>query len=186
MARKTYFQLLAQAAATLEDNTTGNITPADVRGMVTDFLDSFAPAYGVLQTVTPFTVTAQLVDGAALPFDTVYIANAPEWVANAAGGTVQRADSPNTSQITVQLTLETNNGRQVTATVYRDGVPTAFSASVTGAGAGNPVGLNIFVVSTSSAAATYDVRLRSDVAATSVTINSAIFIGQAVPLRGTP
>ena len=187
MARKSYFQLLAQADATLPDNVTGLITPADVRDMIKDFLDSFAPAYGALQTVTPFNVSVGQTDGPPLTYNLIYINNLPEWQSSAALGTLQRVGDPNTNNLTFQATIEAPSGRQITATLYRDGAPTSFSGSVTGAGNNNPVGMNIVALNTNATSTTFDVRLRADgSSAATVQINGAFFIGQTVPLRGTP
>ena len=49
MTIKSMLQLLEQADASLPDNSTQEITPADVRVMIKDFIDSVTPAYGTMQ-----------------------------------------------------------------------------------------------------------------------------------------
>jgi hypothetical protein len=60
MARKSLNELRAQAVATLEDNTTFNISPLDVRAMILDFIEAIQPAYGLLTIVGNTTQTVNI------------------------------------------------------------------------------------------------------------------------------
>jgi len=55
---KSINELMAEANANFPDNTSGLISPADLRNFVLDFLEAMSPAYGYLTIgETPVSVT---------------------------------------------------------------------------------------------------------------------------------
>jgi hypothetical protein len=183
MTRKTVVELQAQADSSLPDNSSNLITPAAIRTMIKDFLDSFTPAYGALNITTNKVLAAGLADIPVSPFDAVVIAQSPEFTADAVAGTITRAQTIVTNSMTLNLSFEAPANRNITFTIYKDGAPTANSITVTGAGASNPVSANLVALDYSAAAVTYSVRCRADANNTTVTITGGTFIAAAVPVR---
>lgn len=57
MARRSFTDLVNQNASLLPDNTTGQISPSDVRTCVSDLTDTVQPAYAVLSIGTPQAIS---------------------------------------------------------------------------------------------------------------------------------
>ena len=86
MTRKTMLALLAQADSTLADNTTGDITPAVLRTMVKDIIDSFSPGYGAANSAS-LTLTTLGSTPRVIPYVTK-LAETIEFVVTIAAGTI--------------------------------------------------------------------------------------------------
>lgn len=185
MARKSVNELLAQADATIQDNATGDISAAEVRNIIKDFIDTMAPSYGVIsctssvetipggtpQVIAPFTATLQ-----AAPIT--------EWSANLTNGSVTRAlngVAGNTSRVTVDGDVEGPNNNLVEVRLYKNGAYTGFSVSVTTGGAGRPFGFNFIGIIYNDTNATFDVRAVGD--AGTYTFSNVDLICENVPVR---
>src|SRR5512139_1714072 len=90
MTIKSMNELLAQADATIEDNTTGNITPSDVRNLIKDLIDTLSPAYGAIGITTPVVFPLTATPTALVPFDTNLANVASHYTNNLAAGQVTR------------------------------------------------------------------------------------------------
>jgi hypothetical protein len=139
MTRKTILALLAQADATLPDNTAGAITPAALRAMVRDVIDSFSPGYGAMSSVN-LTMQALGTTPRAIPYQTL-LAQTPEFVCVPGSGTVKRLAQglPTTvNRVSFTADVAAASGAEVAFGLYRNGVAVPGAAmTLTGGGAGN-------------------------------------------------
>jgi hypothetical protein len=185
MTIKSIVQLLAQADATLADNVTGDITAADVRVLIKDFIDTMSPAYGAMSLVS-LVVNVTGVPTAITHWVTIQEATAGYYAVSLANGQVARLINgvvPGASDfIIVDGNIEGPNGDTVTISLYKNGVAMGFTSSVSCTGAGEPIGFNIAAFAyTPTVDAVYEVRISGDVGAKTVT-NLSIIV-QAQPVR---
>jgi len=141
MARKTMFALQQQADATLADNTTHDISAADVRAMFKDFIDTMTPGFGALGADT-----ATLVALGATPVMVVL----PNLLAITAdftsfgptSGQLRRnalgLPSTNT-RVTFYAGISCDTGNEIVFSLYRDGVNVPGGCTISGQGASNIV-----------------------------------------------
>jgi hypothetical protein len=181
--------LLAQADSTLIDNTDGAITPATVRAMVKDIIDSFCPGYGAAgaTTLTLATLgTAQRV----VPY-TTKLAETAEFVVTIAAGTILRHAQglPTTvNRVSFSADVAAASGSEVLFQLFRNGVAVAGAAmTATGGGAGNYslASLTAGFTSLDGADYTYDVRAsKISGAADDVALSNVRFVVEIVPTIG--
>jgi hypothetical protein len=184
MAFKSILQLLAQADATLPDNSTQLITAAAVRNMVKDFLDSMSPAYGAIHCTSVVETLAPLTPQVLAPYTTTIQATAPDFTTNLTNGSVTRvlgAEAGSTIQILASGAVVGGNGDAVTVTLFRNGAATTFANSVTAQGGGNPVSFNIAAIDYVTTDSTYD--LRAVGPAGSYTFSELTIVCQKQPVR---
>ena len=181
MPRKSIVELEAQANADLPDNTTGVISPADVRNMFLDFLNAIRPAYGVCQKTAPETVNLGLTPAAIID-TTASSSDINQLTASAATGAISRSER-GTATINFTMDVECATNRFITATLFKDGVATTWRITVNGAGTGNPVGMAFTAVDYADPAATYDVRLSAETAGVITIINNGAFIVSVDPVN---
>jgi hypothetical protein len=187
MTRRTIVQLIQQANASLPDNQSAEIGPADVRNMVVDFLDTVTPMYGGLTAtskVINLTTTPQIVT-----FDSIVASFPPEWVANIAG-TLQRSlgSLPGmTSRFTVGSFVEGPQGSEVRLQLYRNGAALPWIVEETMEGPTKSVGINLVALdAVYTQDATYSLMASTPTGTASVTFREMLFIGENVPVRDVP
>jgi hypothetical protein len=183
MTRKTFAELTTEVGALLPDNTTGEITPADMRTMLQDILDSIIPAYGAMVISSQYTLAAVGQTHKALPFQTVIAETTPEFVCNAAGGTVQRAQSIASTQILFQADFSGPSNREVICTILADGVATPFVGRVQTGGSAVPVSLNLVALQYKASPCVYSIGVTTDSGVNDVVFSNATLICSAVPVR---
>ena len=188
MTIKSMNELLAQADATIQDNTTGDITAAEVRNLVKDFIDSVRPNYGVISctsTVETLSATPQLL----APFTATNSLTVGAYTSNLTNGSVTRLVAGHTPPltgatdfITIDGSVEGANNALVTMALYKNGAPTGFELSMTTQGASRPVGINFagLIYTDSSSDAVYDVRAYGD--AGSFTFLNVLILCQSQPV----
>jgi hypothetical protein len=181
MARKSILELIAQATADFADNGTGLITPAKLRNWAIDFLNSIAPAYGLLTLTGPTTQTFGLTP-ALVVFGAAQDSNPAETTSTVPGSSIARAEK-GTSTINFSMDLETNNGRFITFTLFKNGAPTPWRITGNGGGNGNPISVALTAIDYADPGAVYDIRATAEVAATSVILTNGVFILAVDPVR---
>jgi hypothetical protein len=174
-------ELEAQAAATLEDNNTGAITPADIRAMILDFINAIRPAYGQCLKTTPQTVSLGLTP-VAFAYDSAASSDINQVTASAATGRISRAER-GTSTINFTMDIECQANRFITATLFKNGVATPWRITVNGAGTGNPVGMALTAIDYADPQAEYDVRLSAELAATSTILSNGVLLLSVDPVN---
>ena len=182
MTRKTIAELTAEIATLFADNTSGAITPADLREFCTDFVDTMTPAYGVLSIPGPLGATVGLTDQ-LMVWSSTYIAQSPEYTTDPATGKITRAQTVTSNRIVVNIDVELAANRELTATLYKNGAPTTWRAKCSGSGTGRPAILSLEAIDYSDVAADYQLYVQADAAGTAVTYSNGIFVVSAVPVR---
>ena len=139
MTRKTIVALKAQADATIEDNTTGLISAADVRSLFKDFMDTMTPGFGAVgratQTLINLGLPLQVVT-----YDTENVT--ADFSANLPAGEVTRnaLGLPTVNnRVTFYAGVEGPAGNEIVFTLHRDGVSVPGGVTVSCQGLGNPV-----------------------------------------------
>ena len=182
MARKTIVELLAEINSLFADNTSGSITPAKLRSFCTDFVDTMTPAYGALSTPGPLAATVGTVDQ-LMVWSSTYIAQSPEYTTDPATGKITRAQTIASNRISVNIDVDIASNRELTATLYKNGVATPWRAKCSGSGSGRPAILSLDAIDYSDVAVDYQLYVQTDVAGTAVTYSNGIFVVNAVPVR---
>ena len=181
MSRKSVQELLAQADATIEDNTAGMVSPADVRNLIKDFLNAIAPAYGYIrQTGAPaqnFGLTPVKV-----LWNNATDSDINQTISSAANGQITRLER-GTSTINFTMDIECQSGRFITFTLYKNGVATSWRITGVGAGTGNPVGVAMTAVDYADPAAYYEIFATAELANTNTTISNGAFILSVDPVN---
>ena len=186
MTIKSMNELLAQADATIEDNTTGNITPSDVRSLIKDLIDTISPAYGAIGITTPVVFPLTATPAVLKPFD-ASLANVPShYTNNLANGSVTRLVTSAglagaTDFVIIDGNVEGPNGDLVTIALYKNGSPTPYTTSVMTTGASEPIGFNLAALSYTAADAVYEIRVSGD--AGNKTFSKTSLICQSQPVR---
>lgn len=182
MARKSILELIAQATADFPDNVTGLITPAKLRTWAIDFLNAISPAYGVLRIATGTTNQTFGLTPALFVFTSASDSDPSQTTSAVPASTITRAER-GTSEINFTCDIETNNGRFITFTLFKNGVATPWRVTGNGAGAGNPVAVALTAIDYADPPAVYSIRAAAEQAGTVVTLSDAALIVAVMPVR---
>ena len=182
MARKTIVELLAEMNVLLADNTSGAITPEDLRTVIGDFIDTMTPAYAVLTTDAGVLKTFGVTDS-LLTWTSVSIAQSPEYLADAATGKITRDQPVATNRISVNMDVELAANREILCTLYKNGAPTTWRAKASGSGTGRPAVLSLEALDYNAGPVEYQLYCQCDTAGTQVTVANAVFVASAIPVR---
>lgn len=179
--RKSITELSAQADATIEDNTIGAVSPADVRNMVKDFLDAIRPAYGIItQTGNP---TQNLgTTPVKMLFNNRQDSDIDETNSSAADGRVSVLN-PGVEEVTFTVDVECTAGRFISAVLYKNGIATPWRVTTTGAGNGNPVGMSLAAYVADAAAHTLEIFLSAEQANTATIVSNGSMIVAVKPVN---
>jgi hypothetical protein len=142
MTRRTMIDLTAQMEALLADNADNQISAANVRTTLGDFIDTMTPAYSFIQLAVPAPF---LLTTTPIPFDiwdTILFDTPNEYTAELAVGSVKIVD-PSVSRFTMLLDFEANQNDQLKAQIYVNGNPTAYSSQVIAEGANDSAQLTL-------------------------------------------
>lgn len=141
MARLNSDTLRALVQSLFPDNTSELITPANVRDMLNDIIDSFTPAFGSMaRTATiPFNLTT--VPTKLTIFDQV-VATSPELVVSIANDTITAVNS-GLCIFNFTASIAGSNNSDVVVELRRNGLQTFWRALSTTTGAANRVELTL-------------------------------------------
>lgn len=179
--RKSISDLLAQADATIEDNTAGMVSPADVRNLIKDFLNAIAPAYGYIRQTGNPSINLGLTP-VKLQWNNATDSNINETKSSAANGRITRLER-GASTINFNMDFECQSGRFITFTLYKNGVATPWRVTGNGGGAGNPVAVALTAVDYADPAAYYEIFATAELANTSTVISNGAMILQVEPVN---
>jgi hypothetical protein len=181
--------LLAQADATLPDNTTHDISAADVRQLIKDVVDSFAPGYGIVSSAN-LTLAALTATPRVIPYVTI-LAQTPEYTIGLGAGTITRLAQglPTTvNRISFYADMEAPAGNEIAFAVTRNGVAIPGGITVSGQGATNFTGVALSIGTTSPDGADYAYAVTAARLTGGGTLNLAMtnirFILESVPTLG--
>ena len=155
MSRIFLDDLRAAATALFADNTAGDISPADLRGVMLDTIDSTIEDEGGIYSVTPTLAIPTAVAYAELLniYTTDVGGDGTFLIPDFTLGTVTTSATAGFSyEVSAQLSFEGANNTQYDFTIMHDGVAVGVGESVTGRGSGRPVGVNITSLSLSTPA----------------------------------
>ena len=184
MARKDFTALLAQAAATLPDNTTGEISPADVRQMFTDMLDTLRPAYGVLATSLAGITKTVNIAPLSLAWTDIARMDTPEYVISAANGSIGRPGQSCSNRIVCSVDVYGGAGKLVTGTLFNKGTATGYKTSIVCGGPTKPETLLIAGVVTAVTDPLFQIFVNTDTDGVSFTFKDGTFSVENIPMRG--
>jgi hypothetical protein len=184
MPRLTFSGLQAEIAALLPDNTSGEISPADVRGVVTDIIDTFQPAGAGIYRTADASQALTTADTKLTVFDTTLTSFGESGVIipSAANDTIDTL-LIGVHTLSVNLQAEGGANDDLIVTVYRNGVPTAVAGEIALRGAGNKVEFTLSFPMQAPSPGPHEfslyVRLRSGTG--NVTFSNAIFTLTYIP-----
>jgi hypothetical protein len=182
MTRKTIVELIAQANATLPDNTTGLIDPADVRNMILDFLDTIRPSYAAISIAAGIS-KAVTTTFSTFTWETTEIAQAPDWTVSLASGTVQRSGGPASTRITFNIDVVAPNNTVVTFALFVNGVEQVWAVSNTSTSATDVQSYAMSAISyDASATIQYQIQVKST-AAGNIILSNAAMVCENVPVN---
>jgi hypothetical protein len=182
MARKSINELIAQATADFPDNVTGLITPAKLRQFCLDFLNAITPAYGILRIATGTTSQTFGLTPALMVFTSAQDSDPSQTISAIPASTVTRSER-GTATINFTTDIEAQNGRFITFTLYKSGVPTPWRVTANGAGAGNPVAVALTAIDYADPAAVYSILATAEIAGVVTTLSDAALIVAIDPVR---
>jgi hypothetical protein len=183
MTRKTMVELQAELALLLPDNNAGEISPADVRTVIGDLIDSLTPAYAVLDISVPLLLPTIAQNYLAIPFQTAMVVQQPEFSANTSAGVITRTQGIATTQMLVQLSVEFSSSSQLDFEIFVNSIASGFVSRVQGNGNGRPVTVSLIGLTYQAGPATFELRVRGESGTTSAIITAAKFLCSAVPVR---
>jgi len=164
MTRKTVSELLAEVDASFPDNNTGQITPALLRTMFKDFLDSVRPTTVSFYRQTP--ISPSTPSPITLGWEFLAGVPSPDFTASAPNlGRFARLGNNTQTNFVVDLTVKVPTGAKLTVGLYKNGVDTGYSEPYTSVD-GNTE-RNITIVGTTQDAAepaSYDIRVTNTAA----------------------
>lgn len=181
MARKSINELAAQAIANFPDNITGDVSPADLRQFCLDFLEAISPAYGYL---TKTTGSSQLLGltPVVVDFTAGFDSDPTQTTSSAANNNITRSER-GTCTMNFSCDFETNSGRFITFTIFKNSSATPWRVTGNGAGAGNPVSVALTAVDYADPAAIYDVRATAELANTTTTLSDIVLLLSVDPVK---
>jgi len=175
MTRKTITELLAQVATTLPDNNARAITPAVLRAMFTDFLDSIKPAYGTLKTTSNRVINAGTAY-VTLPWDSIGQQDASEFICDAANGTIT-AVRGGVLRMTANFNFTADKDVIWTFGAFRNGIITNVEIDVNALGLANPNAVMFsFIEFNAPPGAVYTLRLKAEAANKNITITGGALV----------
>lgn len=179
MARKFLNTIRSEVQTLLADNTTGNISAAEMRQVIVDTLDSTyeSSAYVVSNAASPGTVVT--ATPAIIPMASPVSSSAePTWLlANAINRQVSvlaPAVGFAVSAI-VEATIEAANNDVIEFAIFQNGVATRWTAEATGRGAGRPASISLGGILIGSVG-TIDLRVSSPAGSTVNFLTSSMIV----------
>jgi hypothetical protein len=185
MPRKSITALLAQADATLPNNTTQLITAAAVRQMVRDITDTYSPGFAAV-SIAALLLPALGVTPQVITYNTQIVLT-PDYTVNMAAGTITRLAAglnPTFNRVSFYAGVSAPNGNEVVFQLYRDGAPVAGGVTISAQGAGNVVAASFSLPTAVADGANhvYDIRAtKVSGGADNVTLDNVRFILEYIP-----
>lgn len=179
---KTLAALKSQAANDLPDNNTQLVSPADVRNMITDFLDTMTPAYGAMSisSAAGIALTLNQSPAVVVPWETVSPDTTAEYTCTPATGTISRSGL-SAARVTVNMEVYFAAGKFVTVQLYNGGAATPWKFTVLGQGATKPVSVSLSAMFR-GAALSLQVFAYADANNNATTFKNAVIYVSSVPV----
>jgi hypothetical protein len=184
MTRRTIQELIAQCNASLPDNTSEAISPADVRNMLIDTFDTITPMYGGLGVTSQsydLTTTPQVIT-----FTTALSSFPPEWTVDPATGTLSRslgAVGAMTSKLWVTGIAEGPQGAEIIIKLQKNGVDMGRQTEETMEGPAKSVGFALNCIDYGTVNVTYRLMISVSSGTATVSMREMQFLGENVMVR---
>jgi hypothetical protein len=164
--RYTIAQLVAQANATLNDNTAQEISPADVRDMVKNFLSTVRVSIATMRRDTNLVLSLSPSPIVFKPWSVNPYNDPPETAADLVAGTITKqvaalGNATAMDRITFYIGVAGTSGAEVTFQLFKNGVAQDILARVSTTGAANVVTATLSGVLVHTDDAVYDVRVNA-------------------------
>lgn len=161
--RFTITDLVNQANATLPDNTAQEISAADVRNMVLDFLATMKPAFGSMRRDTDVVIALNTLTPTIIgPWSSITNQSLPEVIPNLAGTILKNiaslGNASATDRITFYIGVSGPAGNDLTFTLYANGTPLDVVSRISTSGTGNIINVTLSGLVTRSVDTSYEVR----------------------------
>jgi len=181
MARMSLQEVTSSAAALFPDNTTKQITPARMRQFISELIGAIRPAYGYLSR-SANVVQALTTTPSPLVMDTGSVSPIVDYTLTPALARIQRNEKGVTNfTFTCDVLGSSNTTRQVTFTLFRNGVATAWRQTVTLTTSTITEGVSFPAIEYLNGIAQYQLMVSCD-AAYSVTFSNVVFVAETIPV----
>jgi len=181
MARMSLQEVTSSAAMLFPDNSTKLITPAKMRQFISELIGAIRPAYGYLSR-TANVVQALTTTPSPLVMDTATVSPIVDYTLNAALARIQRNEKGTTSfSFTADILGSANVTRQVTFTLYKNGVATSWRQTITLTTNTLTASISFPALEYLNGIAQYQLMVSCD-AAYSVTFSNVVFVAETVPV----
>ena len=145
MTVRSMNEMVTQINTLLANNVTQLITPASVRSVLTDFVDSLRPGYGGLNLVTSSVNVPTTPPLTLAPFTSIMAATAGVYSASAANGQIQRLIGTAglqgaTDFLIVSGAVAGPNNDVVSIELFKNGVATGYKVYAACQGSAQPMG----------------------------------------------
>jgi hypothetical protein len=182
MTRKTIVELTNQANATLPDNSTGLITPAAVRNMILDFLDTVRPSYAAIN-ITSGVSKAVTTTYSTFTWTNTIAAQSPDWTVSLASGTCQRSGGPATTRITFNIDVVAPNNSITSFALFINGVEKPWAVSNTSTSSTDTQSFALTALSyDTDPTIQYQIQVKSTVSGNLV-LSNAVMVCENVPVN---
>lgn len=194
MTISSVLAMKARALLDFPDNNSELITPQKLREFLVDFLDTISPAYGIIRLVSQ-VLNLSAAPVVIAPFVQNHTQSLGYFANNLGAGQVTRTLGGiggvgqalgSRTLIVASGEVSGPGGREVTVRVFKNGVPTDFSATVSTTGAANQQsytisGFDFFL--DPPANVIYELRASSPGAAANFTFSNLTLVVQAQTVR---
>ena len=181
MARMSLQEVTSSAALLFPDNSTKLITPAKMRQFISELIGAIRPAYGYLSR-SANVVQALTTTPSPLVMDTAALSPIVDYTLNAPLARIQRNEAGTTNfTFTCDIQGSTNTTRQVTFTLYKNGVATPWRQTVSLTTSTIVGGVSFPAIEYLNGVAQYQMMVSCD-AAYSVTFSNVVFVAETVPV----
>jgi len=181
MARLSLQQVVNSAAVLFADNTTKQITPAKMRQFISELTTAIRPAYGYVSQVAP-VVQALIPTPKPLVMTASTLSPVVDFTCDPALCKVTRNDPGMTNlTFTADIQGSANVTRQITFTLYRNGVATTWRTTKSITTATLTEGLTFSAIDYLNGVAEYQILVSSD-ANYSVSFSNAAPVAEVVPV----
>ena len=179
--RMSLQQVVSSAALLFPDNSTKLITPAKMRQFVGEIVDAIRPAYGYLSR-SANVVQALTTTPSPLVMDTANVSPIVDYTLTAPLARIQRNEAGTTNfSFTCDIQGSANVTRQVTFTLFKNGVATAWRQSISLTTSTLIAGVSFPAIDYLNGVAQYQMMVSCD-AAYSVTFSNVVFVAETVPV----
>lgn len=175
--------LKSEATASLPNNTSGEISPTDVRTTILDLMDTVTPGYASNQVVTPAAVAVTTTPSDFTAWDTTRI-DTEEFSTNLTTGIVTM-NGDFTIDFSASFTVEFGTNVDLLIESVFSGDAVKYTSTRSGGGVGKPGSMSLSGIYVATPGSTIKIQVSTDTNET-VTFSDCIWTIKLVPLINDP